>query len=297
MNLFEAGRAQPPEPPLDGARRQLASGPATVLARRVHGFTLLELLVVVVILGVLAALVLPALARAKALARRTQCLNNLKQWSTAFFMYKDDHDEFIPREGHMRDGRVRQDNWGQVQDPNNGDVWYNALPPYLSMPPASHYASSPKRTLFYDHDLFHCPCAIFPPYKDKDSDAFFSITMNSKLIHKNNLRQPQASIPFTLIQNPADTVLFLDARVSLAEPKVHPAQFDTYLGQPSASPSRFAARHSGGGNLAFCNGNVAWFRGEDVVETRLLRRVGQAVFPDGQFFWCADPLDNPSADD
>jgi prepilin-type N-terminal cleavage/methylation domain-containing protein/prepilin-type processing-associated H-X9-DG protein len=61
-----------------------------------EGFTLLELLVVVAILAVLAALLLPAVNRAKDSARRTSCLNNLKQISLGLRMYADDSQDTSP---------------------------------------------------------------------------------------------------------------------------------------------------------------------------------------------------------
>lgn len=62
-----------------------------------RGFTLIELLVVIAIIAILAAILFPVFARARAKSQQTQCLSNIKQLGTATIMYASDYDQLLPQ--------------------------------------------------------------------------------------------------------------------------------------------------------------------------------------------------------
>jgi len=121
------------------------------MRRGCHGFTLIELLVVIAIIAILAALLLPALARSKKEALRIQCFSNQHQIGLGFHMYADDSNGYFP----VTDG------WGATggQLPPAPDITTDAAD-YGGQVPQN---KRPLNRYVLNVGAFHCPADIGDP--------------------------------------------------------------------------------------------------------------------------------------
>lgn len=108
-----------------------------------RGFTLIELMVVIAIISVLAAILFPVFARAKAQAKQTTCLSNLKQIGDAMVLYMADYDDIFPSAIDPAD----------KYDPA---IW-SAFPQYQALIPHMPLMSDVLQPYLKSHEVFHCP--------------------------------------------------------------------------------------------------------------------------------------------
>jgi len=126
---------------MNAAKNSVWRAPARRQSRRA-GFTLIELLVVIAIIAILAALLLPALARAKAKAYQTTCCSNMKNWGYATQMYAGDYTDYLPFFGPS-------ENDGGLQ------FWPTDLAPYVAQLVPLDVALS--QTSVWTNALRQCP--------------------------------------------------------------------------------------------------------------------------------------------
>jgi len=232
-------------------------------------FTLIELLVVIAIIAILAAMLLPALAKAKATAHRATCLNNLRQWGLGLTMYFDDNDQLFPDFSIANDSPgapsgYDQDNihWTALAmfaaAGSGKSAWFNALPPYVSDKPLSEHAANPTNFM-NQASIFRCRSARFLPSEvDPMNRVAFSYGINFK---GTNGAAP-APLPFkaTVVAHPSAFVFFSDVRANSGEAPYYGTNPLHDLGAARGSLNHISSRHSGGANLTFVDGHAGHFR-------------------------------------
>ena len=235
------------------------------------GFTLIELLVVIAIIAILAAMLMPALAKAKQKAHGAACISNLRQWGLAQNMYLDDNRNVfpLPKIATATTGasgyNENTPGWSNFKDfhannPGQTDsAWFNALPPYISAKPLWEIAGDPANFVS-GRKIFDCPAVTQPSEFPDPNRVVFNYGMNLKgntgldasVVYGVNFKS-------TMVQNPSAFVFMGDGRARSTDLP--------YYGTPTKEVGvqhcwvkQFSARHNAGGNLSFGDGHAAYFK-------------------------------------
>jgi prepilin-type N-terminal cleavage/methylation domain-containing protein/prepilin-type processing-associated H-X9-DG protein len=246
------------------------------------GFTLMEILVVIAIILVLAAIAFPVIAQIQMRANKTVALRNMNQLAAAAYTYTAENNGTLPAEDAKG-----TDTWGAAANPENANAWYNILPRRLGHKGVDQYASNPQ-AYYSKENILYVPGALYPETDKKLARPVFAIAINTKLQRKDEHGEKPPT-KLSQITHPSRTVLFLEQGLPKEERAMK--QQPKYDGSPKGSAKSFVARYGGVGIIAFCDGHAETLEGKDVLEEN-----GQFKFPlqPGDIIWCKTPEENPN---
>ena len=237
--------------------------------KKLRAFTLIELLTVIAIIAILAAILLPALANSRERANRIACSSNLRQWGLALNMYLDDNrlvfpDFSIPGTAAGAPPGYSQDkiNWSDLTAfaaaGSGNSAWFNALPPYVSQKPLGQYAASPANFV-NSRNIFRCPTARFLP---QEVNPLMRVAFSYGINFRGTNGLVPAAAPFraSVVRHSSAFVFFSDARANSHEVPFYGSNPLSDLGAPRGSLNHLSSRHDAGANLTFLDGHAAYFR-------------------------------------
>jgi prepilin-type N-terminal cleavage/methylation domain-containing protein/prepilin-type processing-associated H-X9-DG protein len=247
--------------------------------RKSQAFTLIELLVVIAIIGILAAMLLPALNRAREKGRSAVCVSNLRQITVAIRLYADDHAEQMPPASY---GSGAQ-NWPKI------------LGSYV---PQKGTPSATGPNLAAANPVFVCPSANsvgYPGYQNQQLNETYACT--GAMLAPNSappttsLTATQPRLDITVTTNPSETPLIVEGKLDPTNPQ-NPdcrsnydwssyAMPDLKMGSPNSCVNLDFRHSSSMMNIAYYDGSV-----RAVTFNQAQQQLTQCLWDGEQFSKC-----------
>ena len=227
-------------------------------------FTLVEILVACGIIGVLIAMLFPALAKVRAQSIQLQCAANLRSWGQAFHIYADQSRGFLPHSQDESANPVPTTWANNPAYPQNECSYIDLLPPLMSRPSWSSYANYQKPT----DDIWQCPLAQVLPNAFYDYAAayrgYHSYCMNEHL-DSGPLPMYPPFLNLARCRHGSVTLLMLETTLNPAQAYgQNSVSIDCNCGRyPDSGPEDLGDRHPHrknklGANILMLDGHVEW---------------------------------------
>lgn len=195
-----------------------------------RAFTLIEILVVVAIIALLAAIIFPVFTRSRETARAIACVSNLKQIGLGLMQYSEDYNGFHPVAGAAI-------GWDEIDSATQNHSWMQQMQAYVK-----------------NQQIFQCP---------SDGDSKYSYFLSARVAYLE--AGEFAAMNLKRVQYPTAFVVAGDTFSYTGGFSATDADKDDYSqncvgGEPNGTPWIEWRRHNGGQNIAFADGHVKRFQ-------------------------------------